>query len=283
MTKLTSASTQESMADSTTHAQPHTQLSMGENGVATLWFQRPRQHNAFSDETIAEINAHLDHVIEHNQARVLLIQAEGKSFCAGADLQWMKKTISYNQEDNFNDARALALMLDKLNRLSIPTIAVAQGNAFGGGVGVLCCCDMVFASTDALFCFSEVKLGLIPATICPHVVRVIGERAARRYFLSAESFTATTAKAMGLVTHLADAKELHTTAQKTAQTIAKYPPNALAGTKALVHKIAADPMAPDVVDLTASTIAKARTSEEAQIALGKFLGQNISGENIEPQ
>ncbi len=159
-------------------------LDKDPQGVVTLSINRPEIHNAFDDALIAELITTLDSVADDPEARVLILRSEGKSFSAGADLRWMRRMADYTAEENKADAMELAALMKKLNTLKIPTIARVQGAAFGGGVGLVACCDIAVGSTKALFCLSEVRLGLMPAVISPYVVAAMGERASRTIFLN---------------------------------------------------------------------------------------------------
>src|SRR3989338_8704304 len=159
-------------------------------GVGIITLNRPERHNAFDDALIGELSAAIDLMAAEPAVRVLVISSTGKSFCAGADLNWMKRAAAYSSEENLRDSRALAEMLRTLAQCPKPTIARVQGAAYGGGVGLVACCDVAIATFDAEFSLTEVKLGLIPAVISPHVVAAIGERYARRYMLTAGRFSA---------------------------------------------------------------------------------------------
>jgi methylglutaconyl-CoA hydratase len=161
-----------------------------DSGVGIVTLNRPERHNAFDDALISELSAAIDSMVADPAVRVLVISSTGKSFCAGADLNWMRAAAGYSNEENLRDARALAEMLRRLAQCPKPTIARVQGPAYGGGVGLVACCDVAIATFDAQFSLTEVKLGLIPAVISPHVIAAIGERYARRYMLTAERFSA---------------------------------------------------------------------------------------------
>ena len=157
---------------------------LDERGVATVTLNRPEKHNAFDDSLIAELTRIFKQIANEPAARVMVLAAQGKSFCAGADLNWMKRMANYSYEENLADANALANMLHALHTLPKPTIAKVQGAAFGGAVGLVACCDIAIGSKLSKFCLSEVKLGLIPATISPYVIEAMGARAAKRYFMT---------------------------------------------------------------------------------------------------
>src|SRR6185369_4470029 len=169
------------------------------SGVAVLTMNRPELHNAFDDTFITGLTAKLRDLEDDPDVRVVILAASGKSFSAGADLNWMRRMADYSREQNLADAEALAELMRTLDTLSKPTIALVHGAAYGGGVGLVACCDIAIATVRAAFCLSEVKLGLIPAVISPYVVAAIGPRAARRYFQSAEIFNAVEAHRLGLV------------------------------------------------------------------------------------
>ena len=183
-------------------------LTRDERGVATLTLNRPERHNAFDDAVIAELDAALAEVSADDSVRLLVLASEGKSFSAGADLAWMQRMAGYGEAENLADAGALAEMLRKLNDLPQPTIARVQGAAYGGAVGLVSCCDLAVGSSKARFCLSEVKIGLIPATISPYVIAAIGQRAARRYFMTAETIDAETAQALGLLSEVVGVDDL---------------------------------------------------------------------------
>ncbi|HRE15092.1 MAG TPA: enoyl-CoA hydratase-related protein, partial [Usitatibacteraceae bacterium] len=171
--------------------------------VALATLARPEKHNAFDDALVAELTEALRELEADDAVRVVVLSATGRSFCAGADLNWMRRMAGYSREDNQRDAMALAALMRTLDQFGKPTIARVQGPAYGGGVGLVACCDVVMASQAAHFALSEAKLGLVPAVISPYVVAAIGARAARRYFLSAERFSASEAWRLGLVHELA--------------------------------------------------------------------------------
>ncbi|MDP2822179.1 MAG: enoyl-CoA hydratase-related protein, partial [Sulfuritalea sp.] len=171
-------------------------------GVGIVTLNRPERHNAFDDALIGELSEAIDLMAADPAVRVLVISSTGKSFCAGADLNWMKRAADYSREENLRDSRLLAGMLRKLAQCPKPTVARIQGPAYGGGVGLVACCDVAIATFDAQFSLTEVKLGLIPAVISPHVIAAIGERYARRYMLTAERFSAAEAYRIGLLHEL---------------------------------------------------------------------------------
>lgn len=242
--------------------------------VGVLRLNRPELHNAFGDRMIAELISALDTLATLPGLRVLLLESTGKNFSAGADLNWMRAMAQKDFAQNLADAGALALLMEKLNHFPLPVIALVQGAAFGGAVGLVACCDMAVATPTASFCLSEVKIGLIPAVISPYVVRAIGERASRRYFATAERFNAATALQLGLVSELADQDDtgaLRHKAQPLIDAIVANSPQAVAAAKTLVAYVADQPLGPDTIAETSRRIAAIRVSAEGQEGLTAFL------------
>lgn len=239
--------------------------------VAYVTLNRPEKHNAFDDSVIAELQQAFDQAARDTSVRALVLAAEGKSFSAGADLGWMQRMAGYSLAENRRDADALAKMLHTLNTLPFPTLARVQGAAFGGAVGLVSCCDLAVASPRASFCLSEVKIGLIPATISPYVIAALGERAARRYFLTAERFSADAAKALGLVSEIADEAELDAVIDTLLSTLLANGPAALCAAKKLVADVSNHPIDQTLIDDTSARIAAIRVSPEGQEGLQAFL------------
>ena len=242
-----------------------------ERGVATITMNNPDKHNAFDDQIIAELSDAFQQVADDENVRVVILASEGKSFSAGADLNWMKRMASYTREENFRDSQALAEMLRRLNFLPKPTIARVQGAAFGGAVGLVSCCDMAVGSERASFCLSEVKIGLIPATISPYVVAAMGQRAARRYFTTAERFNADTALQLGLLSQLVSADELDATIDSLVEQLLANGPAAIEAAKQLVFDVADKEINEALIEDTCQRIADIRVSPEGQEGLGAFL------------
>lgn len=239
-------------------------------GRATVTLNRPEIHNAFDDTLIARLTAELKQLEADPQVRVVLLAANGRSFSAGADLNWMRRMADYSREENLADAMGLAELMRTLDGLSRPTIALVQGAAFGGGVGLAAACDIVLATPRASFCLSEVRLGLIPAVISPYVIAAIGARQARRYFLTAERFDAAEGRRLGLVHEIVEAEDLKTRAESLSRTLLSNGPNALAAAKRLVADVAI--AAPDerLLADTAERIAELRSSAEGREGLNAF-------------
>jgi methylglutaconyl-CoA hydratase len=225
-------------------------LDVDAAGVATVTLNRPEIHNAFDDALIA---------------------GAGKSFSAGADIKWMRRMAEYSRAENVRDAEALATMLKTLNDIPKPTLAVVQGAAIGGGVGLVTCCDIAVAAEDAVFALSETKLGLIPATIGPYVLAAIGARHARRYFVTAERFSARDALRVGLVHEVVPAAELLQARARHVEGLLKNGPRAMGKAKALIRDIADRPIDRDLITETAERIADIRASEEGREGLSAFL------------
>ena len=247
--------------------------------VGVLRLNRPELHNAFGDLMIAELIKALDELAALPGLRVLLLESTGKNFSAGADLNWMRAMAQKDYQQNLTDAGALALLMEKLNSFPLPVIALVQGAAFGGAVGLVACCDMAIATPRASFCLSEVKIGLIPAVISPYVVRAIGERASRRYFTTAERFHAATALQLGLICEIAggeianneESTALRVKAQPLIDAIVANSPQAVVAAKALVAYVADAPLSADTIAETSRRIAAIRVSAEGQEGLSAFL------------
>ncbi len=240
-------------------------------GRATLTLNRPELHNAFDDQLIADMTRILQGFANDSQVRLVILAAAGKSFSAGADLGWMQRMADYSHAENLADAEALANLLRTLNDLPKPTIALVQGAAYGGGVGLVAACDLVLATPKASFCLSEVKLGLIPAVISPYVVAAIGSRAARRYCISAERFSVERALQLGLVHELVAMDELTTEADRLSRLLLKNGPQAMAAAKKLVADVANHPLDSELIAETAERIATTRASDEGREGLAAFL------------
>lgn len=239
-------------------------------GTATVTLNNPDKHNAFDDEIIAQLTAIFMEIAECDYIRVMILASTGKSFSAGADLAWMKRMASYSFQENLADASALANMLKALNFLPQTTIAQIQGAAFGGAVGLASCCDIVIASNKASFCLSEVKLGLIPATISPYVINAIGQKASRRYFQTAERFFADKAQQLGLVDEIVSLEELENTVINMVNMILKNGPHAVREAKQLALDVAHREIDEDLLINTSERIAAIRVSEEGQEGLTAF-------------
>ena len=240
-------------------------------GVATITLNRPDKHNAFNEDFIAELSGTLDEIGKDRDSKVMVLRSTGRNFSAGADLDWMKRMAGYTREENVRDANALAELLHKLNFLPVPTIARVQGAAMGGGCGLVACCDIALAADNAVFAFSEVKLGLIPATISPYVIRTIGEKQARRYFQTAERFDAGRARELSLVSEVVDESGLDEAVEKTIDMILANSSEAVKAAKRLVFDVADKPITRKLLQQTSESIADIRASEEGKEGLSAFL------------
>jgi len=257
------------------------QTDINSNGVAVVTLNRPQKHNAFDDAIITELQQTFDDIDQNPNVKVMVLAAQGKSFSAGADLSWMKRMADYSYQENFDDAQALATMLRTLDQMSKPTIAKVQGAAYGGAVGLVSCCDMAVGTPAARFCLSEVKLGLVPATISPYVVRAIGLRAARRYCLTAEVIDANSALDLGLLSAVVEDDQLDTKVSELCDAVLANGQQAMAATKKLVAQVATQDLTADLVEHTSGVIAKARVSNEAQQRLAEFLNSRDSNKGSE--
>jgi len=239
------------------------------SGVSTITLNRPDKHNAFDDELIANLTELLQLIDKDKQVRAVILNANGRNFCAGADLNWMKRMAEFSKEENITDARKLAKLLQTMCALTKPIIALVQGRVLGGGLGLIACCDMVVAAKTSQFCFSEVKLGLIPATIAPYIIRSIGFSAARRYFISAEMFDATAAKNIGLIHELVSESELALAGSNFVDTIMKNGPDAISASKKMInHLMTIDE---SIVEYTAVLLSETRSGHEGQDGVRAFL------------
>jgi len=248
-----------------------TTVSTDKRGVSRLVINRPEKHNAFDDELIKALLSKLNTLVTTNKTRVLVLASEGRSFCAGADLNWMKKTAQYSVEENQADALQLATLLSRLNEFPAPVIARVQGTAFGGGVGLVACCDIAICAATAKFSLSEVKLGLIPAAISPFVIDTIGARMARRYFLTAEVFDADIAQSLQLVHQVVAPEDLDSTVDKLIEQILIGGPQAQQAAKVLVSDLQFAKRDQSLMQHTASQIAKIRASDEGREGVTAFL------------
>ena len=241
------------------------------DGVARITLNRPEVRNAFDDALIASLTKEFKGIEKDDSIRVLVLAGAGTAFCAGADLNWMKRMAGYGYEQNLADARALADMLAALDRMPKPTIARVHGPAFAGGTGLVAACDIAVGTPEAKFCFSEAKLGLSPATISPHVMRAIGERAARRYFLTAEIFDAAEAERIGLLTFQTEKDHLDKAVQDLLDHLLAGGPEAMKQIKTLIRAVVGRPLDDALVADTAKRIAEIRVSPEGKEGIASFL------------
>ncbi|WP_249975434.1 enoyl-CoA hydratase-related protein [Vreelandella olivaria] len=248
-------------------------LRIDERGVAWLLLNRPEVHNAFDDSLIAELNAHLSYLHDGataGEVRAVVLGSKGKSFSAGADLNWMKRMVDYDLEGNLADSRKLSALMHGLDTLPCPTVCRVQGAAYGGAVGLAACCDVVIASEQATFCLSEVKIGLSPAVISPYVQRALGERQTRRYALTAEIMDAQTALKLGLAHKIVAHETLDSAVEAMVTTLLTGSPQAQRATKALLASVAQAPDSDATREHTCQVISKLRVSQEGQEGLSSF-------------
>jgi methylglutaconyl-CoA hydratase len=247
------------------------------NRVATVWMNRPEVHNAFDESLIRELTQAFERLDRDEAVRVVVLGGRGKSFSAGADLNWMKRAASYTVEQNLRDARALAQMLKTINRLSKPTVARVQGAALGGGTGLTTACNIAIASTQASFATTEVKFGIIPAAISPYVIAAIGSRMANRYFLTAERFDAVEAHRIGMVHEVCAPEALDDRLDEIVGALLAGGPMAQNAAKNLIRAVVHRPVDDAVIEDTAQRIANLRATPEARDGIGAFLEKRKPG------
>ncbi len=239
-------------------------------GIITL--NREDRHNAFDDVLIGELSEAIEIMGAEPAVRVIVLSSKGKSFCAGADLNWMKRMAEYTPEENLRDSRALAELFRRIAQCPKVVIARVQGPAYGGGVGLVAACDIAIATFDAQFALTEVKLGIIPAAISPHVIAAIGERYARRYMLTAERFSAAEAYRLGLLHEMvADETGLDEALGDVIDALLKNGPNAMRECKELIAAVAWKPLSSEIVEDTAQRITRVRASSEGREGMTAFL------------
>lgn len=248
-------------------------LVAAEDGIARVTMNRPSVHNALDDRLIADLLMSLEQIAADRAVRLVMLTGQGGSFCAGGDLAWMRRTADYTREQNLADAMMLARLLQRLNTMPQPTVALVNGPAYGGGVGLVACCDIAVAAETAKFSLSEVRLGLIPATISPYVVRKIGESNARRYFLTAEVFEAADAERMGLVHEVVPATGMDDAAKWFVKRLREGGPAAQTAAKQLIARVAGAPIDEGLMADTAERIADARASAEGKEGTEAFLAK----------
>jgi methylglutaconyl-CoA hydratase len=239
--------------------------------VARITLTRPELRNAFNDEVIAHMSAAIAEVGQRADVRAVVLAAEGPAFCAGADLNWMRRIADYSRDDNLADAGQLAAMLQALYTCPKPTVARVQGDVFAGGMGLVAACDMAVSVDTATYCLSEVKLGLIPATISPYVIRAMGARAAHRYFLTAERFSAAEAHRIGFVHQVVDADGLDAAVNALTHALYSAGPDAVRACKRLVQDVAECEIDAALVAQTVAGIADIRASAEGREGVQSFL------------
>jgi methylglutaconyl-CoA hydratase len=251
----------------------HTLQITREGPVARVWLNRPDVRNAFNERVIAEMRQAFDAFSGDASLRAIVLGGHGKAFCAGADLSWMKTMATYSWAQNHADAQLLAEMLWSIYRCPVPIVGRIHGDCYAGGVGLASVCDVLVASEVANFCLSEAKLGLLPATISPYVIRAMGEQAARRYFVTAERFSATQAHAMGFVHELCTAESLDPRLEEVVAALVANGPMATRACKTLVQDVAGRPVDAELRADTARRIADIRASDEGREGVQSFLNK----------
>ena len=247
-------------------------LSITQQGAAVrITLTQPEVRNAFSDEVIAEITAAFIDMGAREDVRVVVLAAEGPAFCAGANLNWMRRMADYSHAENVEDAGKLAEMLRVMYECPKPTIARVQGDVYAGGMGLVAACDLAVSVDSAHYCLSEVKLGLVPATISPYVIRAMGPRAAHRYFLTAERFTAAEALRIGFVHEVVVADQLDATVDGWVHALCNASPNALKAAKRLVQDVAEREIGAALIAETVRGIADIRASSDGKEGVQSFL------------
>jgi methylglutaconyl-CoA hydratase len=241
--------------------------------VAEVWLNRPEVRNAFNDRVIADLTGVFAGLAAEPELRVVLLAARGKAFCAGADLNWMRAMADYSWDQNRQDAQQLADMLWTLDQCPVPVVGRIQGDCYAGGMGLASICDVVVASNTAAFCLSEARLGLLPATISPYVVRALGAQASRRYFVTAERFTAAQAHSFGLVHELCEPEALDERVATLINTLVANGPAAVRACKQLVRDVAGQPLNEALRAETARRIADMRASPEGREGVQSFLNK----------
>ena len=244
-----------------------------EGAVATITLTQPEIRNAFSDEVIAEITQAFRTAGDRPDVRAIVLAAEGPAFCAGANLNWMRRMADYTREENVQDAGMLAEMLRVIYECPKPTIARVQGDVYAGGVGLVACCDIAVSADHVHYCLSETKIGLIPATISPYVIRAMGARAAHRYFLTAERFNAAEALRIGFVHEVVHADELDAKVDTILKNLLSASPNAVRAAKKLVQDVAEREINEQLIAQTVEGIADIRASEEGREGVQSFLAK----------
>jgi len=250
--------------------EPTVLVSRDGRGVVTVMLNRPALHNAFDEALIQKLIETFESVARDEGCRAMVLAGAGKSFSAGGDLNWMRRMAGYSHAENVADAAELGRLMSTLDRLPKPTVARVHGSVFAGGLGLVACCDIAVAEQDTIFCVSEARLGLVPAVIGPYLIRAIGARIARRYFLTAERFSAAEAHRIGLVHDVAPAAQLEAKVEAIVTALLEGGSHSQARSKRLIAEVADRPIEQSVIDITVRAIAEARASGEAREGLAAF-------------
>src|SRR5438034_2170551 len=245
--------------------------------IATVWLNRPDVRNAFNQTTIAELTQAFRALGQDAGVRAIVLAARGPAFCAGADLNWMKQMADYTHDENRADAALLAEMLRTIYLCPKPVVARIQGDCYAGGMGLVAACDIAVAAQEVNFCLSEVRLGLIPATISPYVIKAMGENAARRYFLTAERFDAREAQRIGFVHEVVGADALDAKVAEIVKALVSNSPHAVGQAKRLVRDVGGMPLTDALIADTVEGIAQIRASDEGREGVRSFLEKRKPG------
>lgn len=253
----------------------HIIIDLADQQFPIIKLNRPDVRNAFDEIMIKELRNAFEVLKKAQQTRAVFLQGEGKVFSAGADLAWMQRMVHYTIERNYEDAKALALLMNEIYNFPLPVIAVVHGAAIGGGLGLAAACDIALVREEAVFALTEVKLGLIPAVIAPYVINAIGERAAHRYFLTGEKFSALTAKELGLAHELFNNDSIDELILNLKLNLTQSSPAAMREAKSLIQSCIRKPINHDMIEDTISRIANIRVSKEGQEGLNAFLHKRL--------
>lgn len=248
-------------------------ISITPQGVATITLNRPEMRNALNAEMIGELIDAFKTAIDNPKVRAIELSGEGKIFCAGADMNWMRSMADYTYDENVADATRLATLFETIDSCPKPILAVIQGGAYGGGVGLVAACDIAIAADDTSFCMSEVRVGILPAVISPYLIQAMGERQARRFTLTAERFSTAEALLVGLIHHAVPQCNLESAAQSILDQILKGSPQGQSASKKLFQELRLATSLEECRHLTTTAIAKARTSQDGQEGLQAFLNK----------
>jgi methylglutaconyl-CoA hydratase len=251
-------------------------------GVTRITLNRPDKRNAFDDRIILELTGALQAAADNRECRVVVLAGEGRHFSAGADLEYMKRTAELSQQENIEDARRLANLMQTLDRLDRPTLCLVQGAAYGGALGLICAADIAIGTEDSQFCLSEARLGITPAAIGPYVVRTLGQRHARRYFQSSEVIHSGRALELGLIHERVASDELEASAETIIASLLRNGPEAMAAGKELVSAVSGGAVSDEVIRYTAEVIARLRTGEEGQEGLAAFFDKRSPDWAVNP-
>jgi methylglutaconyl-CoA hydratase len=252
-------------------SEPTILVAVDKRGVARITLNRPHRRNAFDAALIAELTRELQRLDADPAIRAVFLAGSGTNFCAGGDLAWMQQAALQDEAENLADARKLAALMRSLDTLSKPSVALVHGSAYGGGLGLVACCDIAIATEGARFCISEARLGLVPAVIGPYVIAAIGRRAARRYVLTADVFTTAEAQRSGLIHEVVAEDGLEAAAERVALSLLACGPGSQAAAKRLIAEIGSRPIDEDVIGLTARRIAEIRAAPEGREGVAAFL------------